>query len=114
MCLDSSTQPVDLRSALMASVPQAGGEPLVANDLTLRLSEILVQAVCPLAHRTNMEPQHICLKEREKVEQKYIVETLVLWTFLCIKEVLFYQDRLSENNSYCVKYLLYCAVLLEK
>ncbi len=72
MCLDSSTQPLDLRSALMASVPQAGGEPLVANDLALRLSEILVQTVCPLAHRTNMEPQHICLKEREKVEQKYI------------------------------------------
>ncbi len=66
-----------LRSALMASVPQAGREPLVANGLTLWLSEILVQAVCPLAHRTNMEPQHICLREREKVEQKYFVKHLL-------------------------------------
>lgn len=65
----------DLRSALVASVPQAGGEPLVTNGLTLWLSEILVQAVCPLAHGTNVKPQRICLRERKKSYKNILLNT---------------------------------------
>lgn len=46
----------NLRSLLVMSVPQAGRESFVAHGLTLRMSEILVQAVCPLAHGTNVKP----------------------------------------------------------
>lgn len=54
----------NLRSLLVMSVPQAGCEPFVAHGLALWMSEILVQAVCPLAHRTNVKPKRICLNER--------------------------------------------------
>ena len=48
---------------LLPAPPQAGGQPLRTDRLALRLSEVLVQPVGPLAHGAHMKPQNVCRSE---------------------------------------------------
>lgn len=40
--------------------PQAGRQPLAAEGLDLRFSEVLVETVGPLAHGADVEPHRVC------------------------------------------------------
>ena len=51
---------LNLGLPLALSVLQAGAESLGAEDVTLWLSEVLKQAVGPLAHRTDVQPESVC------------------------------------------------------
>ena len=59
-----------------SAVPQAGGQSLGADPLTLWLSEVLVQPVGPLTHGADVQPHSIC---RSKVTA---VRVLPQWSGL--------------------------------
>lgn len=51
---------MDLGLQLLPVLPQARRQPLGAERLAFRFSEVLVQAVGPLAHGADVKPQGVC------------------------------------------------------
>lgn len=57
----------DLGLQLLPVLPQARRQPLGAERLALRFSEVLVQTVGPLAHGADVEPQRVCRSAAQRI-----------------------------------------------